>query len=115
MEVSLDEARSIGMPDYSEEISVSPDSVAAIARPVQVYLRFLGYDADRSDEYFSAASSQALAQFQRDQGLEADGIIDNETASALANAASVYWNEHEDELDTQMRKAVDIINGREAI
>ena len=83
MEVSLDEARSIGMPDYSEEISVSPDSVAAIARPVQVYLRFLGYDADRSDEYFSAASSQALAQFQRDQGLEADGIIDNETASAL--------------------------------
>ncbi len=115
VEVSLDEARSIGMPDYSEEISVSPDSVAAIARPVQVYLRFLGYDADRSDEYFSAASSQALAQFQRDQGLEADGIIDNETASALANAASIYWNEHEDELDTQMRKAVDIINGREAI
>ena len=83
VEVSLDEARSIGMPNYTEEISVEADSVAVIAKPVQIYLRFLGYDADRSDEYFSQASSSALAQFQRDQGLEADGVIDNETAEAL--------------------------------
>ena len=91
------------------------DSVAAIAKPVQIYLRFMGYDADRSDEYFSQASSSALAQFQRDQGLEADGVIDNETAEALVNAAGVYWNEHEEELDTQKRKAVEIIHGREAV
>ena len=58
VEVSLDEARSIGMPNYTEEISVEADSVAAIAKPVQIYLRFLGYDADRSDEYFSQASSR---------------------------------------------------------
>ena len=115
VEVSLDEARSIGMPNYTEEISVEADSVAAIAKPVQIYLRFLGYDADRSDEYFSQASSSALAQFQRDQGLEADGVIDNETAEALVNAAGVYWNEHEEELDTQKRKAVEIIHGREAV
>lgn len=115
VEVSLDEARSIGMPNYTEEISVEADSVAVIAKPVQIYLRFLGYDADRSDEYFSQASSRALAQFQRDQGLEADGVIDNETAEALVNAAGVYWNEHEEELDTQKRKAVEIIHGREAV
>ena len=115
VEVSLDEARSIGMPNYTEEISVEADSVAVIAKPVQIYLRFLGYDADRSDEYFSQASSSALAQFQRDQGLEADGVIDNETAEALVNAAGVYWNEHEEELDTQKRKAVEIIHGREAV
>ena len=115
VEVALDEARSIGMPNYTEEISVEADSVAAIAKPVQIYLRFLGYDADRSDEYFSQASSRALAQFQRDQGLEADGVIDNETAEALVNAAGVYWNEHEEELDTQKRKAVEIIHGREAV
>lgn len=115
VEVSPDEARSIGMPNYTEEISVEADSVAVIAKPVQIYLRFLGYDADRSDEYFSQASSRALAQFQRDQGLEADGVIDNETAEALVNAAGVYWNEHEEELDTQKRKAVEIIHGREAV
>ena len=63
----------------------------------------------------SQASSSALAQFQRDQGLKADGVIDNETAEALVNAAGVYWNEHEEELDTQKRKAVEIIHGREAV
>ena len=111
VEISLDEARSVSMPMYSQEIEVKEDQVAAIAKPVQIYLRFLGYGADRSDEYFSAQSAEALRQFQSDHGLEADGVIDNETAQKLVDAASLYWNENEEQLDVQLRKAVDIING----
>ena len=111
VEISLDVARSVSMPMYSQEIEVKEDQVAAIAKPVQIYLRFLGYGADRSDEYFSAQSAEALRQFQSDHGLEADGVIDNETAQKLVDAASLYWNENEEQLDVQLRKAVDIING----
>ena len=112
VEVSLDEAQSTSMMIYKDDIRVEEDTVADIARPVQIYLRFLGYDADRSDEYFSAQSAEALRQFESDHGLTVDGVIDNETAQALADAAAVYWNENKDQLDTQMREAVDIIYGR---
>ena len=97
---------------YKDDIRVEEDTVADIARPVQIYLRFLGYDADRSDEYFSAQSAEALRQFESDHGMTVDGVIDNETAQALADAAAVYWNENKEQLDTQMREAVDIIYGR---
>ena len=33
------------------------------------------------------------------------------TAQKLVDAASLYWNENEEQLDVQLRKAVDIING----
>ena len=112
VEVSLDEAQSTSMMIYKDDIRVEEDTVADIARPVQIYLRFLGYDADRSDAYFSARSAAALRQFESDHGLTVDGVIDNETAQALADAAAIYWNENKEQLDTQMREAVDIIYGR---
>lgn len=110
--VSLDEAKTTSMPIYKKDVQIKADSVDLIARPVQIYLRFLGYDVDRTDEYFSPASAAALREFQKDQGLEADGVIDNEVAQALADAASLYWNEHQEELDVQMKKAVEWINGK---
>ena len=115
IEVQLDEARTATMLIYKNDIEVKEDEVADIAKPVQIYLRFLGYDADRSDAYFSARSAQALRAFQKDHGLTADGVIDNETAQALADAAGIYWNEHRNELDTQLNKAMEIIYGREAV
>ena len=109
VEVSLDAARSIAMPIYKQDVHVEEDEVADIAKPVQIYLRFLGYDADREDAYFSPQSTAALRQFEKDYGLQSDGVIDNETAQALANAAAIYWNENEAQLDTQMRKAVELL------
>lgn len=112
VEVSLDAAKTTSMMIYKEDIHVEEDQVAEIAKPVQIYLRFLGYDADRSDAYFSARSAAALRQFESEHGLKADGVIDNETAQALADAASIYWNENREQLDTQLREAVDQIYGR---
>ena len=112
VEVHLDEARTTNMLIYQNDYQVKKDEVAAVAKPVQIYLRYLGYDVDRDDEYFSAQSAQALCQFERDHGLEADGVIDNETAQMIANAVGIYWNENRDTLDTQLIKAEDIIYGR---
>lgn len=112
VEVHLDEARTTSMLIYQNDYQVKEDEVAAVAKPVQIYLRYLGYDVDRDDEYFSVQSAQALRQFESDHGLEVDGVIDNETAQALANAVGIYWNENRDTLDTQLIKAEDIIYGR---
>lgn len=112
VEVALDQARTTTMLLYKKDIQVKEDRVADIVKPVQIYLRFLGYDVDRVDEYFSAKSAQALRQFEKEHGLTVDGVIDNETAQALADAATIYWYENQEQLDTQLNKAEAIIYGR---
>lgn len=92
IEVSADEVYSASyiMPDESdlEAWIIRPDTVHPNAYAVQVYLRALGYAADRSDTYFSTASSEAFKQFQQDQGLEATGIVDRDSFLALTTQVS---------------------------
>lgn len=85
VEVMEDEVSTVGYAPLGEEdvLSIGPDTVAPNAAAVQVYLRYLGYPAERSDTYFSLASSEALKQFQSDNGLEPTGIVDNATFEKL--------------------------------
>lgn len=85
VEITEDEVATVGYSPLGEEdvLSIAPDTVSPNAAAVQVYLRYLGYPAERSDSYFSAASSEALKQFQSDNGLEATGIVDNATFEKL--------------------------------
>lgn len=85
------------------------DTVDANAKAVQVFLSYLGYPADRTDEYFSVQSSQALAQFQADHGLEATGYVDTTTFNTLVSAASSQLNANETSEDQAFQTAVSMI------
>jgi carboxyl-terminal processing protease len=111
-DVAVDEEDvfTISYTQMAEDDVIEPDTVADNAAAAQVYLAYLGYPADRTDTYFSAQGSYALSLFQADQGLEADGILDYESFTALVAAISdaIYLNESES--DSTLLKAVEILN-----
>lgn len=109
--VELHKALTTGVPQLKEDEVYAGDSVNPAAKAVQVYLQFLGYAADRNDEYFSPASSQALKQYQTDKGLEGTGNINADTINALLSSVSLKFHEEEADLDLQMKKAVELADG----
>lgn len=116
VEVTEDEVQSVTyvMPGEGESLSIAPDSVHPNAAAVQVYLRALGYPAERSDSYFAPASSEALKAFQSDNGLEPTGIVDNATFEKLTEALGRKLAASSQESDAYLQSALRIIRGEEA-
>ncbi|MCI8272069.1 MAG: S41 family peptidase [Erysipelotrichaceae bacterium] len=111
-EVELDPAITMGAPGLEEEERYQEDTVSLAAKSVQTYLKFLGYDVDRTDMYFSLASAQALRKYQSDNGMEVTGVIDADIVSALLSSCSVKWHREQDTLDLQMIKAMEVIRAQ---
>ena len=109
IEVALDPAVTTGILSLPEGTTYGADSVSVYAKPVQIYLRFLGYKADRDDEYFSFQSSDALKQYQRDHDLNASGEINEETIKSLLSSCSLKWRQEQDQLDLQMNRALELL------
>ena len=103
------EAESITYMTMEEDEIIEADSVHYNSSAIQTYLEFLGYDVDRKDEYFSPTSSNSLALFQQDNGLESTGNCDYETWTLLKDKASKKLNEHKDEYDNQLNKAIELL------
>lgn len=98
-----------GVPVLEEDEEYQPDSVSAIAAAVQSYLKFLGYPCDREDGYFSNASSEALKQFQLDNGLTADGIIRNENVKSLYSKCLYYYRTQPEAYDIQLIEGIKLL------
>lgn len=82
--VELEEVQTVVYHPMDENSQpIAPDTVGDNAAAVQVFLRYLGYPANRSDAYFSVASSEALKQFQQDNGLDPTGIIDTQDRKSV--------------------------------
>lgn len=111
VEVTLDPALTTGVPQLGEDETYAGDTVNIAAKSVQIYLKFLGYNVDRSDEYFSPTSSLALKQYQSDKGIDATGSINADTINSLLSSVSLKYHEDQDNLDVQMKKAVELANG----
>ncbi len=107
--VELDKAINTGILDMEEDVSYKGDSVSVYAKPVQIYLKFLGYGADREDEYFSITSANALKRYQSDHNLKADGVINAETVQSLLSSCSRKWHEEQEKLDLQMNRALELL------
>ncbi len=87
------------------------DSVSEKVATMQKMLDFLGYDVSRMDGYFDRQTEEALKAFQKDAGIAATGIIDEETAN-LGNGAVVRtWNLQRDKYDVQIQKAFQLAKG----
>ncbi len=114
VEVKADEVYSVSYILPSEEDLeawiIRPDTVHPNAYAVQVYLRALGYNADRSDTYFSPTSSEAFKQFQQDHGLEATGIVDKDSFLALTNEISEKLKTYSVEDDPDIHQALVLID-----
>jgi len=107
--VELDPALNTAIASMPKDASYRPDSVSPYAKAVQIYLKFLGYGADRSDEYFSYASGEALKQYQADHSLTANGEINEETVQSLLSSCSLKWRQEQETLDVQMNKAMELL------
>lgn len=84
------------------------DQVNGKVYTAQVMLDFLGYSVDRQDGYFSEATRDAITAFQKNNGLEVNGLLDKRTASAIDSKVVSEWGIHKDKYDTQMHKALEL-------
>ncbi len=74
-----------GGPAYnssSSSNSSQPADVVSIQK-VQIRLAELGYDPGPADGIKGQKTIEAIKQFQRDNGLVADGVVGNQTRTAL--------------------------------
>ena len=85
---------------------IKKDSVDDNAQALQVYLKYLGYDVDRTDTYFSNTISQALAIFQQNNRLEVTGDCDKKTWDLLMEKVLLKMNGTPSD-DTQRQKAIE--------
>ncbi|WP_288342267.1 S41 family peptidase [uncultured Dubosiella sp.] len=109
VEVADQEIRSVYYSTENKDLEFGPDEVAANAQALQMYLAYLGYAVDRTDNYFSQASSEALKQFQRDHDLNVTGRSDEATWKALEDNVLLEINKNEAKDDTQRQKAIEMI------
>nr|WP_290172400.1 S41 family peptidase [uncultured Dubosiella sp.] len=109
VEVADQEIRSVYYSTEDKDLEFGPDEVAANAQALQMYLAYLGYAVDRTDNYFSQASSEALKQFQRDHDLNVTGRSDEATWKALEDNVLLEINKNEAKDDTQRQKAIEMI------
>ena len=106
IEVKLGEVKTTSYYKVKKKDVIKKDSVDDNAQALQVYLKYLGYDVDRTDTYFSNTSSQALASFQQDNRLEVTGDCDKKTWDLLMEKVLLKMNGTPSD-DTQRQKAIE--------
>nr|WP_246628053.1 S41 family peptidase [Paenibacillus oenotherae] len=97
-------------PDYytvarlSKAKTLEPDTIGEDIRSMQIMLSGLGYETDRKDGYFSAATEKSVKSFQRAAGLSATGKVDKKTAEKLEE--KLLDKIQDEKNDAQLAKAV---------
>ena len=107
VEVSSSEIENVQYNAEETKNTLEPDTVSVNAKAVQIFLKYLGYSADRTDEYFSAASSEALKLFQKDNALSISGKCDPQTWEKLYQKAMLKYNQDTLYTDQQIETAID--------
>lgn len=100
----------VEQPDYfntkpfSRKTILQPDMVGDDVKTLQVILKGLGYPIDRTDGYFSAKTAQAVAAFQKDQGITADSKVDMVLMDKMEKALIVHIRDPKN--DAQLNAAL---------
>ena len=90
------------VPEIKTPIAV--DQVSQNILSMQSMLKVLGYEIDREDGYFSIKSQEALKTFEKNQGLQVNGIYENTDQQYLVSQIQIHSN---DETHDQQIKAVE--------
>lgn len=106
------EDTSIGSVSYTEmkeDSVIQADKVSTNAKALQTFLQYLGYEVDRTDEYFSLTSANALKQFQRDNNLAPTGDCNYDTWQKIVEQAIEKYNQNYINDDNQRNKAIELL------
>ncbi|WP_371859593.1 S41 family peptidase [Tenuibacillus multivorans] len=112
-EVGVEPTVEVAQPDYyyltliQTEEPLERDMTGQEVVKLQVMLEGLGYTPGRTDGYFDAQTESAVQKFQRDYGLSASGVVNEETESLLEEQILEAVNDTEN--DRQLQKAVDVL------
>ena len=92
-----------------EDETINEDTVSFAARYAQLSLEYLGYKVDRVDGYYSKETKEAIKKFEEDYELKADGLLDDNTLTAMVSAITLDWYTSSVH-DTQLNKALELLN-----
>lgn len=74
------------------------DQVHVSVMAMQKMLSMLGYSVDRTDGYFSNQTKEALQQFEKQCGLEVNGVYDNNDHNMLISQVLIYINDSKNDM-----------------
>jgi carboxyl-terminal processing protease len=97
--IVLDEGVTYGLDQVDESIELA-----------QLALDFLGYAVNRTDGYFDQSTVDAIVQFRSDYALEESQSLDKKALQVLSTEVIRYWFTNRASLDTQLQKALELIN-----
>lgn len=103
----------VEQPDYFYASPIDPENTLTLdmlnddIENAQMMLEGLGYDPERTDGYFDEATEAAVISFQEEEGLEATGEIDEETADAIQER--VIESVQDKENDLQYQEGLDLL------
>ncbi len=89
------------------EESYGYDQVDTIIANMQKMLKKVGYDVDREDGYFSLKTQSVLKTFEKDYGLDVNGIYERKDAIILLSV--VAYDLYQESEDLEYLKVLDLI------
>ena len=87
--------------------SLEFDMVDPTIANAQNILKALDYEVSRTDGYYDESTVSAVKAFQKNHGLEENGVIDSKTASQLTLALREKIRDKQ--YDTQLQKAIGVL------
>jgi carboxyl-terminal processing protease len=90
------------------EKPLKPEMNNEQVKNAQEMLKGLGFMLDRTDGYYSKKTEQAVKEFQIQQGLDVNGVIDGKTAEHLQ--AEIYQQVQNEKNDLQLQAAIEYVN-----
>jgi carboxyl-terminal processing protease len=93
-----------------EGVTYGFDQVDESVELAQLALDFLGYTVNRTDGYFDQSTVEAIVKFRSDYALEESERLDKKALQVLSTEIIRYWFTNRANLDTQLQKALELIN-----
>ncbi len=109
VEVQDESVRRVTYPGLEDGETILPDTVNENGEAVHRFLQYLGYETDRADDYFDASASEAMRQFQADNGLEPTGVVDKESFDRLTDLTLIRIYQNERNEDAQRNRALSLL------
>lgn len=100
IEVKDEKFLSTGVGEFKKTLSV--DSVDSHVAQMQIALKMMGYDIDRTDGYFSKTTRDSLMKFEKDHNMEVNGIYEPDDALSLNFYGRLYLSDEKN--DTQYHR-----------
>lgn len=107
--VKLDDVFYITFAGMEEGTTVGVDEVSDAVKDAQMALKYLGYEPDREDGYFSPATLAALQSYEHDNNMTVSDALDQSIYMAIVGSVRMRWATTTD-TDTQLNRACELLN-----